>query len=252
MNCIVCTSHRVSNLYTYSITLVSAFCIQHSNSHNWQCCHVPSSIKKVFLVYIFFPFLLQSLTSVSWFQCHSCTGEVNDYVSCSVSFLVLPGLSLPCQEKDWMSEVFLQDTQTHGSTLKSKAIAVRPAAFSSVHLDSPWPRTGWLRISIQVIITNTLRHVLKQCGMPLVWQSWRGLLRDRHEVKILCGVEGTGAYQCCKNNRKLVIIVWPTDLAHLPMWSVSQLMEEVKAFKTLGARLLQFAHLDYVWGGPAV
>lgn len=94
--------HRMLILYTYNITLVSAFCILYS------------------------PLQFLQLK----FHGFSVTVVENDYVSYSVSFLVLLGPSFPRHLE--MSTVFLQDTQTHGSTLKSKATAVRP----TVHLVS--------------------------------------------------------------------------------------------------------------------
>lgn len=43
----------------------------------------------------------------------------------------------------------------------------------------------------------------------------KGARRVRPEAKILCQVKGTGARQCSKNNRKLIIVVLSDDLARL-------------------------------------
>lgn len=68
-----------------------------------------------------------------------------------------------------------------------------------------------------------------------------GVTGGRRKAKIPHEVKGTGARKCSENNRKLVIGVWPPDLAHLTQWTVGAAAVIHSSFKALSAPSAQFA-----------
>lgn len=109
------------------------------------------------------------------------------------------------------------------------------------------PLNVWYFVCFMLSVTTDEDYKISSAAICCQLPKRRFCTRLTEMLQILYEVQGTGAGRCSENTWKLVIQVWPTDLAHLSTRSEVPAMavthsscRQLWYFKTLSIRLLQF------------